>query len=61
MTGDRGGLAASQQNMRMLGDQRPGKTKGFRLGDDLTQPFNEIIPVLIICEYSPRSIPRRII
>ena len=33
--------------------QRPGKTKGFRLADDLTQPFNEIIAILIICEYTP--------
>jgi hypothetical protein len=32
--------------------QRPAKTKGFRLADELTQPFNEIIPVLIISENS---------
>jgi hypothetical protein len=37
----------------MVRHQRSGETKGFRLDDDLTQPFNEIIPVLIIPEYSP--------
>jgi len=26
---------------------------GFRLGDDITQAFNKIIPVLIIGEYPP--------
>jgi len=31
-----GSLAGSHQNMGMIGDQRPGKTKGFRLADDLT-------------------------
>jgi hypothetical protein len=40
-------LAAAQQNMGMIGDQRPGKARGFHLAEDLTQPFNEIIPVLI--------------
>jgi hypothetical protein len=39
--------------MGMVPRQRPGQTKGFRVDDDLTQAFNEIIPVLIICEYSP--------
>jgi hypothetical protein len=34
--------------MGMVGNQRPSETKGFRLGDDITQTFNEIIPVLII-------------
>jgi len=51
-------VAGSQQNMGMIGDQRPCKTNGFRLADDLTQAFNEIIPVLIICKYSRRSIVR---
>ena len=39
--------------MGMIGDERPSKTKGLRLGDDITQPFNKIIPVLIIGEYPP--------
>jgi hypothetical protein len=34
--------------MDMIGYQRPGKAKSFRLGDNITQPFNKIIPVLII-------------
>ena len=32
----------------MIGDERPGETKGLRLGKDIPQPFNEIIPVSII-------------
>jgi hypothetical protein len=39
--------------MGMIGEERPSKTKGFRLGDDITQAFNKIIPVLIIGEYPP--------
>jgi len=39
--------------MGVIGDERPSKTKGFRLGDDITQAFNKIIPVLIIGEYPP--------
>jgi hypothetical protein len=39
--------------MRMIGDERPSKTIGLRPGDDITQAFNKIIPVLIIGEYSP--------
>jgi hypothetical protein len=34
--------------MGMVGDKRPRKTSGLRLGDDITQTFDEIIPVLII-------------
>ena len=37
--------------MGMIGDQRPGETKGLGLGEDIPQPFNEIIPVQIIWEY----------
>ena len=37
--------------MAMIADERPSKTKGFGLGDDITLAFNEIIPVLIIGEY----------
>jgi hypothetical protein len=32
----------------MIGNQRPTKAKSFRLGDDITQTLNKIIPVLII-------------
>jgi hypothetical protein len=35
----------------MIGDEHPSETKGFRLGDDITQPFNKIIPVLIIFKF----------
>ncbi len=36
--------------MNMVRDERPCKTKGIRLGDDITQPFSEILPVVIIWE-----------
>ena len=39
--------------MGMIRDERRSETKGFRLGDDITQTFNEIIPALIIWEYPP--------
>ena len=41
----------------MIGDQRPSKTKGLRLGDDITLAFNKIIPVLIIGKYSLTHAP----
>jgi hypothetical protein len=31
-----------------IGYECSSETKGFHLGDDITQPFNKIIPVLII-------------
>jgi hypothetical protein len=34
--------------MGMVGNDRPTKAKSFRLGDNITQTFNKIIPVLII-------------
>ena len=34
--------------MDVIGNQRPTKAKGFRLGDDITQTFDKSIPVLII-------------
>jgi hypothetical protein len=34
--------------MDMIGNESPPQTKSFRLGDDITQTLNEIIPVLII-------------
>jgi hypothetical protein len=34
--------------MSMIGDERPCETTGLRLGDNITKPFDEIIPVLII-------------
>ena len=34
--------------MNVIGYQRPTNGKGFRLGDDITQTFDKIIPVLII-------------
>jgi hypothetical protein len=34
--------------MDMIGYERPSKAKSLRLGDNITQPFNKIIPVLII-------------
>jgi hypothetical protein len=46
-------VAGSQQTVGVIGHQRPSITKRFRLADDLTQAFKEIIPVLIICEYTP--------
>ena len=36
----------------MIGDERPSKAKSFRLSDNITQPFNKIIPVLIIGKYT---------
>jgi hypothetical protein len=38
--------------MDMIGNESPPQTKSFRLGDDITQTLNEIIPVLIIWEYT---------
>ena len=35
-----------------IGDECSSETKGFHLGDNITQPFNKIIPVLIIAEYT---------
>jgi hypothetical protein len=32
----------------MIGDERPSKAKSFRLGDNITQTFNKIVPALII-------------
>jgi hypothetical protein len=37
--------------MGMIGDECPCKTKGFGLGDDITQTVYKIIPVLIIGKY----------
>ena len=31
-----------------IGDERSSEMKDFRFGDDITMPFNKIIPVLII-------------
>ena len=39
--------------MGVIRDERPSETIGLCLGDDITQAFNKIIPVLIIREYSP--------
>jgi len=36
-----------------IGDECSSETKGFHLGGDITQPFNKIIPVLIIWAYPP--------
>jgi len=34
--------------MSMIGDKRPRETTGLSLGDNITKPFNKIIPVQII-------------
>jgi hypothetical protein len=34
--------------MSMIGDERPCETTGLRLGDNITKPFNEIVPDLDI-------------
>jgi hypothetical protein len=39
--------------MCVIGDQRPCETTGLRLDENITKPFKEIIPVLIIGEYPP--------
>jgi hypothetical protein len=42
--------AGAQQQMKMIGDQRPGKAAGFRLFQDLAQPIDKIVTILIIFE-----------
>lgn len=37
----------------MVGNQRPGKAIRLRLGENITQAFKKIIPVLIIAKYRP--------
>ncbi len=37
----------------MIGYQGPAKTEGFRVRNDVTQAFYEIVPVLIIRKYPP--------
>ena len=38
--------------MDMIGNERPTKANSVGLGDDITQTFDEIIPVLVICKYA---------
>ena len=42
--------AGAQQQMEMIGDRRPGKATGFRLFQDLAQPIDKIVTILIIFE-----------
>ena len=50
---NRGNRIASgaQQQVKMIGDQRPGITPGTGLLQDLSQPLSKIVPILIIPEY----------
>ncbi len=48
-----GGFAGSQQKMRMIGNQRLARTKGFGVGDNVIDSVNEVFPVGIIIENFP--------
>jgi hypothetical protein len=50
--GDRG-RAGSQQQMKMVGNQRPSVTEGCGTFNEGAHSFQEIVPVLIVPEYVP--------
>jgi hypothetical protein len=50
--GDRG-RAGSQQQMKMVGNQRPRVTEGCGTVNEGAHTFQEIVPVLIAPEYFP--------
>jgi hypothetical protein len=49
--------AGAQQQIKMIGDQRLGKAVGFRLLQDLAQPFHKIVSISIIFKIYPCLMP----
>ena len=48
-----GNLAGFEQQVKMVGNRRPGAAPGFALRNDLTQATQEIVTVFIIAENLP--------
>lgn len=45
-----GGWSGSQQEMKMIGDERPGKAGGGGINQDSTEAFQEVVSVTVITE-----------